>query len=240
MQALVKQEAIKLRKDGKTYSEIGVILGKRLPKGTLSGWFKEISLTSQQKKALELNVATKLRDSQVRGLKALREKRKLHLKNILSEALKHINNIDDATKKIILSILYLGEGAKYKTTRSLRLGSTDAKIIQLYLTLLSSAYEINNTKMRVRIQCRADQKIRELEKYWKKIINIPNLRFYPTYIDRRTLGKPTKKKDYMGICTIEYFDTRIQLELEMLSQLIIEVVLGNKIDSQKFSERWLK
>ena len=240
MNKLLKEQALVLRKRGMTYPEISRHLGQRVPKGTLSGWFKELKLTLKQKNKLDENIAKKLKLAQVNGLQALAKRRNIYLRGILSDSQSYIKNLDHTTQKLILSILYLGEGAKYRGTNSLRLGSADPRIIQLYLKLLNNCYEIDPLKVRIRIQCRDDQHPDLLEKYWREIINIPNVRFYPTYVDKRTKGKPTLKPNYNGVCTVEYFNTKIQLELEILSNLIIEALLGNRVDDLEFVSRWIK
>jgi len=139
-----------------------------------------------------------------------------------------------------LCILYLGEGAKYKSTKDLRLTNSDPDIIQLYLKLLFDLYKIETSKMRVRIQARNDQNINKLVAYWKKIINIPSIQFYPTYIDKRTSYIKTTRKKYMGVCTIIYFNTSIQIELEMLSKLIINEIIHRQEEFSNFVQRWHK
>ncbi|MBI4079144.1 MAG: hypothetical protein HY429_02505 [Candidatus Levybacteria bacterium] len=75
-------------------------------------------------------------------------------------------------------------------------------------------------KIRCTVQCRADQDIIVLEKFWLDVTKIPRRLFYKAQIDPRTRGKPTKKKDYKGVLRIDYFDTKVQLELESLAQLV--------------------
>jgi hypothetical protein len=70
------------------------------------------------------------------------------------------------------------------------------------------------------VQCRADQNIEELEKFWLDITKIPKKQFYKAQIDPRTVGKPTLNKNYKGVLKVDYFDTRIQLELESLANLV--------------------
>ncbi len=53
-----------------------------------------------------------------------------------------------------------------------------------------------------------------------KITGIPKRLFYKTRIDSRTVGKPTLKKDYKGVLRVDYFDTKVQLDLESLADLI--------------------
>ena len=78
-----------------------------------------------------------------------------------------------------------------------------------FLKLFKNCYNIDESKFRVRIQCRFDQNVDALVEFWHEVTKIKKEQFYPTYIDKRTQGKPTLKKDYKGVCTIQYFNTEI-------------------------------
>ena len=47
-------------------------------------------------------------------------------------------------------------------------------------------------------------------------------RFYPARIDKRTINKPTTKKDYKGVFVINYFDVDVQVELQSLGEYLGE------------------
>ena len=44
----------------------------------------------------------------------------------------------------------------------------------------------------------------------------------------------------MGVCTIIYFNTSIQIELEMLSKLIINEIIHRQEEFSNFVQRWHK
>ena len=69
---------------------------------------------------------------------------------------------------------------------------------------------------------------KSLEGFWRKIIGVPYQQFYPTYIDQRTVGKKTLKKGYKGVCVLLYFDTSIQLELELLADSVIKFLTAGR------------
>lgn len=73
--------------------------------------------------------------------------------------------------------------------------------------------------------CRADQNIQDLESYWQVVTGIPREYFYKAQIDSRTIGKPTKKSGYKGVLRIDYFDTKMQLDLESLADLVYNEIL---------------
>ncbi|MBI1864084.1 hypothetical protein HYS03_02650 [Candidatus Woesebacteria bacterium] len=218
----LKNKAIAFRLRGKTFSDINKLLNKNISKSTLSAWFHDIKLTDFYNKKLEKNIAAKLKRSQRKAKEINRKRRLEYLDNLRKRNLYLTTSISISTQKMILSTLYLAEGAKHKNTPALTLGSSNPDIIIFYLKLLKNCYSVSLDKFRVRIQCRADQNISRLERFWQKTTRIPKKQFYPTYIDKRTIGKTTLKPEYKGVCVITYFSTEIQLELELLADSMIK------------------
>lgn len=224
----LKNKAIKLRLRGSTYSEINSKLPKKIPKSTLSEWFKKLEFTETQKKNLKAHVQNKIKKSQLIAVKVIRQAKVDRLNVLKSKNIFILPLLDVNIQKAMLSILYLGEGSKSKSSQNMTLGNANPQIIKLYLTLLKNCFKIDMSKFRVRIQCRADQNIRELESYWKEITKIPVKQFYPTYIDKRTVDKPTHKANYRGVCAITYFDRSIQYELELLYESMLKYILKGR------------
>jgi hypothetical protein len=124
--------------------------------------------------------------------------------------------------KVALVMLYAAEGGKSTKNASVRFGNSDPMLIKLFLKLLRQCYPIDNSKFRCTVQCRADQDPGQLEKFWYNITGIPATQFYKTRIDPRTIGKPSKKLWYKGVCRIDYFSSHIFFDI-MKS---IEVITG--------------
>lgn len=218
-------KARQLREKGLTYHEINKKLGTKIFKNTLSYWCKDIILPNWYKNKVGKINRENLKKARLIALGINKIKRENFLSLLREKNLHLIKKIDISQQKLLLSILYLGEGAKYGKSSTLTLGSSNPLIIKLYLKFLKNCFSIDNSKFRVRIQCRFDQNIKDLEDFWGKVITIDKKQFYPTYIDKRTKGKPTLKKDYKGVCTIHYFDRKIQLELIFLANAIIEKII---------------
>lgn len=226
---LLKQKVRELRKKGKTYSEIIKKLNITIPKNTLSYWCRGVILPIWYlKKIKQLNIES-LKKARSTALKINTEKRRKYLTLLLKKNSDFVNKINISTQKLLLSILYLGEGAKYISAPCLTLGNSNPLIIKFYLKLLKNCYTIDKSKFRARIQCRFDQDIKILENFWIIATGIEKKQFYPTYVDKRTIGKPTLKKNYNGVCTIHYFDAKIQIELELLAKLIMDKVVPGPI-----------
>jgi hypothetical protein len=216
------QKARNLRALGKTYGEIRKYLKLLIPKSTLSEWCKGVNLpTSYAKRIANLNLSNlnkgRLIAHEINKIKREKFFKELELKNLpISSTVKN-----PEAAKIALAMLCLGEARKYTPKGgTFSLGSSDPKIIIIFLELLKICFGFKLEKVRCTVQCRADQDTKALERFWINVTKIPKKLFYGARIDPRTMGKPTKKKDYKGVLRVDYFDTKVQLELESLAQLI--------------------
>lgn len=169
MGSSLRQKVQSLRTKDKTYSEINNILHTSIPKSTLSYWCKDITVSPEYRKKVHCLVERNLSKARVKARLANKTKRMRFLKSLRDKNAYLLKNLDVSTQKLLLSVLYLAEGAKHKSTKCLLLGSSDPKMIIFYLNLLKNCYKLNTKKFRVRIQCRFDQDERDLEIYWHKI-----------------------------------------------------------------------
>lgn len=217
----LKPKIIILRKSGKTYGEIIKIIGKNIPKSTLSDWCSKIYLTSEQKKIIDKKIIDNCRKGMEVAWIINKERRRKYLESIVDRN-KHLSKIlkNGDVGKVALSMLYLGEGSKGSSRGSLRFGNSDPYIIDLFLNLLRKCYKLDEKKFRCTVLCRADQNIKKLEFFWKNITKIPPSQFRKAQIDPRTIGKPTKKLDYKGVCVIDYFSADLFLDLMQIPKTI--------------------
>jgi hypothetical protein len=218
----LKEEVIKLRLEGNTYPEIRDIIKLYIPKTTMYEWCKDLTLTSFAKKEISRKVYLNILTAQ---LKAVVTKRLARTKYIVSLYDKnfHLGELlnDINVPKIALAMLYLGEGSKNVTR--ITFCNSDPQTIQLFLKLFRACYEINAAKFRCTVQCRADQNTGQLEDFWYNITGIPRSQFYKTRMDSRTVGKPTQKLNYKGVCMIDYLSAQVFLDL---TQTIKVLVMG--------------
>jgi len=213
----------KLRSEGKTYGEIQAILHLRIPKSSLSWQCKNVSLPPEYAKRMELFNSTTLAKGRKMALEMNKIKREKFLQQLQENNVGIARKVHDLpTGKIALAMLCLGEASKYnpKTRRTFYLGNSDPRIIIIFLQLLKKCFPFHIEKIRATVQCRADQDTNALKNFWQKTTGIPEHLFYKPLIDPRTKGKPTKKAKYHGVLRIDYFDTKVQLELECISDLI--------------------
>ncbi len=220
--ANLKSKAQKLHGKGKTYTEIQTILGKKIPKSTLSYWCKNIALPQWYNKKIQNLKYLNLSRAQKMAWLANKAKQETILKDIYAKNYHLSKKVNDKdTAKMLLAMLYLGEGSKRKAHRGLRLGNSDPSVVQLYLKLLKHCFGILPKIMKCQIIYRADQNLTELKRYWSGITHIPFKNFYTTAFDPRTKGKPTLQKNYKGVCVISCAGADRQLELETIPKIIL-------------------
>lgn len=217
----IREKATRLRKKGKTYLEIQKSLKVAIPKSTLSGWCSKVKLPKEYQDRIRKIVLNNAEKGREIALVINRVKREKYLKSIIDRN-KHLAKVlkNKDIAKIALAILYLGEGAKDYKRGSVMFGNADPFIISLFLYLLRYCFNINEDKFRCTLQCRADQDIKTLEKFWSRVAKIPLSQFYKARIDPRTIGKPSKKLDYKGVCKIDYFSAEIFIELMQIPKII--------------------
>ncbi len=217
----LKTKIIALRKSGKTYTEIRKIVGVDLPKSTLSDWCSNILLSSKQRQRLECLSKRGMGKGRAIALAVNKRKREGYIQSVRDRVSHLLIKLKDRNvSKIALAMLYLGEGSKTERG-SLMFGNSDPLTIRLFLNLLRYCYDIDESKFRCTLQCRADQNIEELEKFWARITKISPSQFYKARIDPRTIGRPSKKLNYKGVCRIDYFSGDLFMELKQIMSIIL-------------------
>lgn len=214
------QEIIKLRRQGKTHSEIRAVF-PGIAKSTLSYQLRSLVLSVKQKDRLTKNINKKLIKAREKALIVQRNKRREYFANIESKNI-HLLSFLDKNKdsaKLVLSALHLAEGAKHRAG-SIQFGNSDPGIIRLFMKLLRTCYEIDESKFRCTILCRADQDTKKLERFWLEVAGINKGQLYKTRIDARTIGKPSRKLDYKGVCVINYLSAAVYYDLLTLGKMM--------------------
>lgn len=127
--------------------------------------------------------------------------------------------------KILLAVLYAAEGSRNPRRSAIMFGNSDPLIIRIFLYLLRGAHEIDERKFRCTIQCRADQDAKNLQVYWSRETGIPESQFYKPRIDPRSIGKPSKNRNYKGVCRIDYFSSMVLAEINVILELLDRKIL---------------
>ena len=235
--ATLKGQARKLRLSGRTYAEINARLGVVVPKGTLSYWCRDIQLGDRYRQKIQRMNETNLAMARSKAVEVNRDKRQIYLDSVLASN-RHLATVikDKDTAKIALAVLYLGEGGKSWKKDSLYFGNAAPEVIKLYLRLLRYCYGLDESKFRCTVQCRADQNVDELQKFWAQITDIPERQFYKVQVDERTIGKLTAKADYRGVCRIDYLSAHLFTDIMQAIKIIQDGPLAQLVERLRGTE----
>lgn len=218
----IKTRALQMRIDGKSIREVERSLG--IPRSTLSGWFKNIILTEEQRKILESNRINSLVEARKMALIWHHKQKEKRLQKADKDAFRTLSKVNTSnlyTRELCLSMLYLGEGLKTKSGTGL--GNSNPMILKFFMRMLIDQYNIDIKKIKCSLHIRADQDPNKLQRYWAEDLGIPIENFTAFSIDKRTEGRNTYPS-YRGVCVIHCGNISLQRKLLSLSRQFCEKI----------------
>jgi len=183
-----------------------------------------IELTKSQKERIKRLLFRNLQKARVMAAEVNRKEKKKRIRKISEKAKLFIEKIElnSHVLKLILSALYLGEGTKREG--AVELGSSNPKIAKAFVCLLRGLYKLDESRFKNTIFGRYDQKPKDLENYWSKLLKIPVSQFYKTCLDKRTKGNKSYKT-YKGVCLVRYTDVAIQRKIILIGESLLEKLI---------------
>lgn len=201
---------------GKTYPEIREKF--LIPKSTLSTWFKNAGKRPDRTRQLEH--LKRIRPIAIATIHRKKEARVALATGIATKELKQLSLKNKSVQKSLLAMLYWAEGAKSERT-GLRFVNTDPVLAKLYISLLRSSYTLDENRIRIRVHLHYYHRHREAIIFWSKLLGVPSSQFGKIYVKKRSVLKRFRK-NFQGICFINYFDGRIRRELMSLGHQIAQ------------------
>lgn len=219
----LREKVISLRKNGKSYGQIQQILRLQIPKSTLSYWCRDISLPPHYPEMIARLMSQGASKGRAVAWIKSQERRENEYRELTQRLAPLAQRLlDKEVALLALSMLCLGEASKKEG--SFCLGSSDPRIIRLFLGFLKICIDFNLEKVRCTVQCRADQDQEKLERFWSETAQVPRRLFYKAQVDPRTIGKPTLNLGYKGVLRVDYFDSRLSKTMNVLYNLSAETV----------------
>lgn len=196
----MKERAIKLRREGFSYSEILNIIP--VAKSTLSGWLSSVNLTKSQ----EQRLTQKKLDAAKRSWEKRKETRINETKIIKKKAEKEIDHIDKRTFFIIGAVLYWCEGSKekkYRIGERVAFSNSDHNMVNIFKKWLQEICLIKDDDIIYELYVHENHNPENIKKYWAKNLNInkDNIKTYFKKDNKRNYKKNIGK-DYHGLIKI--------------------------------------
>lgn len=208
MKVLLKEQAIKLRKGGRSYSEIRKLVP--VSKSTLGLWFKSVKLSKQQIQTL----TNKRLEAANRGGLSRKLTRLRVTREIISSAKLEIGTLSSRELRFTGLALYWAEGSKAKEnnpSQGVTFSNSDTRMLKVFLKWLLEILKIPKKKIifELYIHQSYSKKAYEIRKYWAKRLSLPIGKFDRIYYKKNKI-KRTKyyyRKGYNGLIRIRVLES---------------------------------
>ncbi len=196
-----RQQAIKLRKEGKSYSEIIDLVP--VSQSSLSLWLKNIRLTKEQTKRLLF----RKQKGQSRGGLVRRKFREELESKIVEEAMGTIQALSKRELWLLGIIAYWCEGGKQKEgniSQGVVFANSDPFLLRLFVKWVKEFCQIRNENIVYTLYIHETGNISLALDYWSKILAIDAKEFGKTSIKRHNVLTKRKNtgENYHGLIRI--------------------------------------
>lgn len=167
-------QAIRLRQEGKSYSEIYKILG--IPKSTLSTWLQKIA-SSEKIKQTNILKAKKIWANNITQYNKKRAReRNTAAKNLQLSSKKEIALLTKHELKLIGIALYWAEGYK-RTKWSPMFCNSNALMVKIMMRFFREICGVSENRFRPQVQIHPNVSREDAEKHWSNIVQIERIFF---------------------------------------------------------------
>jgi hypothetical protein len=216
-----KEEAIRLRKLGKSYKEIRSIIP--VSKGSLSLWLRDHPLS--HKKLREL------RDWNMGRIEHYQETRKKQREAKLVEIYKNQKGeiLPLSHRELLIAglFLYWGEGGKSILSTQLAFSNTDPAMIKFFINWLEEIFGFKREKIKIRMHFYKDMDVKKETDYWAKTLKISKGQFKKPYIKDSKFSSLSYKRGFgHGTCNVLVYDAMLGKKMMMSLKVVSDFFMG--------------
>ena len=212
-----KEQALKLRLSGKSYTEIQRVLGT--PKSTLSGWLSNLQISENLRRkimsrAREKSTAALIRRNKNQTLLALKRR-----SEVMETARRQIAVPSKENLWFMGLALYWAEGYKRAQTRNGReltshavsLTNSDPGIVKLFLRFIREVCQVPDGKIGADVRIYQHQNTAETVNFWSRLTKINKSKFGKVYygVSKSSLGKRPYNRLPFGTIQIRVNSTQL-------------------------------
>jgi hypothetical protein len=178
----LKEEAISLRRKGRSYTEI--LKSIPVAKSTLALWLRDVGLSKPQQQRL----TEKRLQAAKRGGEVKRNQRLIKTQQIERKALNEIGEISHRELFLIGTVLYWAEGSKQKPhnpSERVNFSNSDALMIRVFLKWLCAiGIPSNEVIFSLYLHDTARHRVTEIQEYWSKSLKLRINKFEKIYFKK--------------------------------------------------------
>lgn len=161
-----QERARLLRAEGHALADIAMRLG--VAKSSVSLWVRDIEFEPRPR-----------RRGQRRAPNALQRRKSAEIDRLLEEGRARIGRLSEREFLVAGAALYAGEGAK--RDGALVLANTDPRIVAFFCAWLRHFFDIDETRLRVRLYLHEGLDLEAATTYWSGLTGIPPAQFRTPY-----------------------------------------------------------
>lgn len=202
-----RKKAIKLRQQGKSIKEIAKKLA--VSPASVHKWCLDIKLTLLQRKQLDQKVSEALQKGRKRVARNQRKKRLKEIRELKAKGVKEIGKLKKREFFLTGAALYWAEG--FKKDSRLGFANSDPNMVKFFLKwLVENGVPKKDIRLRVGVNISHKKRIKEIEKYWSKLTDIPFSQFQKPFFQKFKWKKEFKKpEEYFGVLRIRANKQRV-------------------------------
>lgn len=174
------ETAVAMRKEGRSYREIQAEVG--VSKSTLSLWLRDVPLTEDQQRALDLRCP----EAATRRAKAIRASAAQRRARVQAEACAQISALSESELFVAGVVAYWAEGAKNKPWRfgtRVWFMNSDPRMIQLFLRWLALV-GVTYDQIAFRLQIHESADVEDALRFWTETLAVERTSFLNTSLKR--------------------------------------------------------
>lgn len=191
-----RAEAVRLRRDGRSYNEIRRLLN--IPKSTLSGWFRNIRLSATQRQHLMTKNQQVWSENIIRYNKLRAKKTRQRTQREIFVSSLQIGNLSQRELRLIGTALYWAEGGKGNRWR-LQFSNTDPFMVRLMMRFFREVCRVPLDVFSAQIHLHPNISEQSAKRFWSRVAGIPCSQFMRSQhiVSRSSQGKrPPRRLPY--------------------------------------------
>jgi len=196
-----KLQARELRRQGQSVK--GIARDLQVSHGSVSLWCRDIVLTDEQLQILEKNSNDPNYGKRLQNSLKQQGIRIQKTEKLMKEGIEEVGELSKKELLLVGTALYWAEG--FKKDSQVGLGSSDPKMMRLYVRWLQDCfgYSISDLMFRVTINESHEYRIYEIVKYWADIFGIDKSDFQKSFYQKAKWQKVYEHpEEYFGVLRI--------------------------------------
>ncbi len=200
-----QQRARELRAEAWTLQDIASELG--VSKSSVSLWVRDVEFVPNPVR----------RGSRIGATNLLHLAKLAEIDRYDGAGVDEVAQLSDREVLLVGTALYIGEG--FKRDGKVGMANTDPNVLRFFVTWLRRCFEIDETRLRVRMYLHQGLDLEASEQFWSELLEIPRAQFRRAY---RPAADPTRRrsKHANGCPAVVYCDTRLHRRVMGLARAL--------------------